>query len=64
VKHNFLIGRGHAPLFDRIDVSTVSGMFEDSEVEGGKKANGLKIDRDTLGCGDGLLGCLSDLAKA
>ena len=49
-------------MFDRIDVAIASGMFEDFQVEGGKKTNGLTVDRTSLGGGDGMLGCLSDLA--
>jgi hypothetical protein len=45
-----------------IDVAIALGMLEDSQTEGGKKTNGLTVDRNTLGGGDGLLGCLSDLA--
>ena len=45
-----------------IDVAIASGMLEDSQTEGGKKTNGLTIDRNSLGGGDGVLGCLSDLA--
>ena len=51
-------------MFDRIDVATASGMVEDSQVEGGKKTNGLTVDRTNLGIGDGVLGCLSDLEDA
>lgn len=51
-------------MFDRIDVSIASGMLEDSQIEGGKKTNGLTVDRTNLGGGDGMLGCLSDLADA
>ena len=47
-----------------IDVAIASGMLEDSQTEGGKKTNGLTIDRNNLGAGNGVLGCLSDLAKA
>jgi hypothetical protein len=51
-------------VFDRIDVSIASGVLEDSQIEGGKKTNGLTVDRTGLGGGDGVLGCLSDLAEA
>jgi hypothetical protein len=47
-----------------IDVAIASGMFEDSQVEGGTKTNGLTVDRTNLGGGDGVLDCLSDLADA